>query len=82
VQIAERPICSKAIETIAEKAVFTRICSGGQCSCGVTEATRGGGLLDLEEEVLVVPVAPAPTQHRTVLPLIASTVPKGTVSWQ
>jgi len=31
---------------------------------GLIEVTRGGRRLDLEEEALVVPVAPAPAPHR------------------
>src|SRR3990172_832141 len=41
------------------------------------EAAAGGGLLDFEEEVFVVPVAPAPTQHRTDVAVDRFDFPEG-----
>src|SRR3972149_1579429 len=41
------------------------------------EAAAGGGLLDFEEEVFVVPVAPAPTQHRADVAVDRFDFPEG-----
>jgi hypothetical protein len=46
------------------------------------EVAAGGGLLDLEEEVFVVPVASTTPQHRRDVAVDRVDCPKGTFSWQ